>query len=176
MMLFTPSARGGLSINKPAELSRVIATARGTPGEHMVPVVQADLAGEIRLLLVVPGGRVPTKLLDRRDPPTLLILGGDPGSARITPGPSAFPQVRRLLGWAGATMLHAAEGKVEHYSAAIDATRLVRRVVLIETAPDQQDAWYSLVLAETQRRERSGQQLPTLVISPRPPAFAEASA
>ncbi|MFT8247252.1 hypothetical protein [Roseomonas sp. BN140053] len=167
MLGVVPRAADLLVLNQPAQLSAVIEKMRGGPIAFAVPLIAAALAGDLRVLVLSPGGRAPVRLLDHACPPTVVVLGGDPGPRVLTPGPEAFPQARRLLAWSAYTMLHASGGQEEHYSAVVEAARLVRRVLLVETATDQEDAWRELLQAETDRRGGAGRHLPSLIISAR---------
>jgi hypothetical protein len=159
---------GYLAITRPSDVSAIIAKLEGTEGAFLLPLYRAALAGETRVLTLLPGGRVPQRMLEHTAPNTVIVLSGDPGLGHDTPSPDAFPQARRLLAWAASTMIHAAGGQAGHYAAVVDAVRLVRRVLLIETATAQEDAWRDLARAEHERRERVGRALPTLVVSARP--------
>lgn len=158
---------GFISISEPAVLSQIIASIEGTKHAFALPLYRAALAGELRAIRIVAGGRVPARLLDHECQATVITIAGDPGPATPTPTPAEFPQARRLLIWAGAVMLHAAGGAEAHYVALVQASRLLRRVLLIETAPDQQDPWMNLI--EDERRRCTGRQLPVVVITPQAP-------
>ena len=154
-------------LNQPAQLSAVITRLQNTGHAFSLPLYRAALAGELGLVLVAPGGRVPARLLDHRRPPTVVVVCGDPEVAAPTPPPDAFPQARRLLAWTASAMLHATGGREEHYRGAVEAVRVIRRVLLIETATAQENAWLALLHQEVDRREVAGRTLPVLVLSAR---------
>ncbi|WP_426958334.1 hypothetical protein [Muricoccus radiodurans] len=163
-----PSVPKFAAITSPRVISEVIARLRGGPGAFAVPLYAAALAGEIRLLIVMPGGRVPMRFLDHAQPPTVVALGGDPGAQEAASPPTDFPQVPRLIRWAASTLVHATGGQAAHYRMVVDTARLMRRVLLVETATAQEDAWTKLVRDEMRRREETGRRMPSLVISARP--------
>jgi hypothetical protein len=161
------STFGFVLMDQPAMITEAVARLRGTDGAFAIPLLTAALASEIRVLAVMPGGRVPVRLLEHTCPPTVIIASGDPGVGHITPTPESFPQARRLLGWAASTIIHATGGQEAHYRAVVEAAKLVRRVLLIETATAQEDAWTELVQAVGERRQHVGRRIPTVVISAR---------
>ncbi len=150
-MLFTPD---------PAEISRFMACQRACGFDFRNEVYRPALAGEYRLLEILPGVRVPARYLDHAAPPTLAICGDDAG---ISEGPRDFPQARRLAAWARYAMLHAAGGDAFEYSLVAKATRRHRRALLIETTTAAQAAWEEVLRAEIARRERAS--LPPLIVT-----------
>ncbi|MCK8786749.1 hypothetical protein M0638_20465 [Roseomonas sp. NAR14] len=156
---------GCIEMGSPAMLSAVIRQIDGSPHAFAIPLYRAALAGDLKLALLAPGGRVPARVLDHTRPPTVIVVSGDPASGGPAPAPEAFPQARRLLAWSAAVMLHASGGAARDYEAVADAARLVRRVLLIETATAQEAAWYDLVRGEEERRNAAGRHLPALIIS-----------
>jgi hypothetical protein len=167
-MLHFPHLRQGyVALSRPADISALIAKLEGTDGAFLLPLYRAALAGDLRVVTLHAGGRIPGRLLEHTEPATVVVVGGDP-DARATPAPEAFPQARRLLAWAASTILHATGGLAAHYAAAVEAARFTRRVLLIETGTAQEDAWLDLLKGEDERRKDSGRRLPALVISARP--------
>jgi hypothetical protein len=152
----------------PARISEVIRRMEGTRGDFAVPLWRGSLTGEYRIAAALPGGRLPAKVLDRTRPPTVIVLSGDPDFPAPTPPPTAFPKLGRYLEWAASIVIHATGGTRAHYAAVAAAVPIMRRVLLIETATVQEDAWIALVQAEAQRRERRGQRLPCLCWSATP--------
>ena len=129
---------------------------------HQVPLIRAAMAGKLRFAFILPGTRLPLRLLDAAtDPrPFAVILAGDgPNSA----GPQDFPQARRLLRWAGGIILHATGGLPEHYALAAGATMVLRRLVLVETCTARESEWCDLAVS-------LAAYTPTLRITVRPSA------
>ncbi|WP_426958396.1 hypothetical protein [Muricoccus radiodurans] len=166
-MIQVATAARFAAITRPDDLSALIQGLEGTPGAFVVPLYRAALAGDLRVLALLSGGRIPQRFLEHTEPPTVVQISGDPGGGHPTPPPEAFSQARRLLGWAASVMLHATGGRAEHYTAVVEAARLVRRVLLIETGTAQESAWLELIRAEGERRDAAGRRLPTLVLSAR---------
>ena len=152
----------------PAQLSQAIRLMEGTRGDFAVPLWRGSLTGEYRVAAALPGGRLPTKVLDPRRPPTVIILSGDPDFPAPTPHPTAFPRLPRFLAWAASIVIHATGGTRGHYAAVAAAVPIMRRVLLIETGTTMEDHWMALVQAEVERRERRGQKLPCLCWSATP--------
>ncbi|MCR0980630.1 hypothetical protein [Roseomonas populi] len=152
----------------PAQISEAIRRMEGTPGDFAVPLWRGSLAGEYRIAVSLPGGRLPARVLDRQRPPTCIILSADPDFPAPTPPPTAFPKLSRYLDWAASVIVHATGGTREHYTTVAAATVIMRRILLIETATVQEDAWMALVQAEAERREKRGQRLPRLCWSATP--------
>ncbi|MBB5695519.1 hypothetical protein [Muricoccus pecuniae] len=152
----------------PALLSECIARNEGGRGDFSIPLLRASLAGEFRIVGVLPGGRVPPRAMEPTRPPTLVIVSGDPNFPEPTPPPSAFPKVQKAIRWAATIIVHATGGRREDYATVAAAVPILRQVLLIETGTSQEDAWLRLVSAEVDRRARSGAKLPVLVFSARP--------
>ncbi len=114
------------------------------------PLLRAAMAGELRLLMVPPGERIPLRLLDpMRDPrPLVVLLSGD----GIKPvGPEGFPQAARLFRWARFLMLHGAGGEAAHYELAADAARATGRVVIAECIAAHLPDWLAFRAAHVPR-------------------------
>ncbi|WP_424135145.1 hypothetical protein [Roseomonas chloroacetimidivorans] len=152
----------------PLALTQAIQRMEGTRGDFAVPLFRAALAGDFRVSCAMPGGRLPAKVVAPHRPPSLIILSGDPDLGTPTPPPEAFAHVTRYLRWAASIVIHATGGTRAHYAAVAAATTIMRRVLLIETATSQEDAWMALVQAEGERRGKSGQRLPCLCWSAKP--------
>ena len=152
----------------PVALSEAIRRMEGTRGDFAVPLWRGSLAGEYRIAAALPGGRLPSKVLDHSRPATVIILSGDPDFPAPTPPPSAFPKLSRYLGWAASIIIHATGGTRDHYAAVAAATTTMRRVLLIETATTQEHAWTAVVQAEGERRAARGLRLPCLCWSATP--------
>ncbi|WP_376092799.1 hypothetical protein ACE7GA_24330 [Roseomonas sp. CCTCC AB2023176] len=162
----TPPSNVAVVADNPRSISAMIACLTGGPGDHLVPVFQAALANECRVVLVAAGARVPSRILEPAGPPTVVIIGADPGHD-APPGPLDFPQLARMLRWSAAVMVHAAGGMRAHYASAVDAVRCRRRVLVIETCSAREEDWIALVRAEAERRGGTMAALPTLLISAR---------
>ncbi|HEY8612344.1 MAG TPA: hypothetical protein VIL69_13760 [Roseomonas sp.] len=160
---------GVACLDQPGQISKLIAALDGTGHAFALPLYRAALAGELAMAALLPGGRVPTRLLDHTRPPTVIVVSGDPANpTEAASPPEAFPQARRLLAWSASVMLHATGGKEAHYRAVVAGAKAWRRVLLIETATSQEDAWLALVEAERERRLASGRVFPAVCISARP--------
>ena len=146
----------------PAQLADLAVKLRQAGADHQVPLIHAAMAGKIRVAFIPPGSRLPLQLLKAAtDPrPFAVILAGD-GPDPV--GPSAFPQARRLLRWAGGIIVHVTGGLPEHYALAAGATVLLHRLVLVETNAACEAAWCDLVA-------NLAPSTPTLRITVRPGA------
>ena len=146
----------------PGQLADLAVRLRQAGADHQLPLIHAAMAGKIRVAFIPPGSRLPLKLLKAAtDPrPFAVILAGDgPGPV----GPSAFPQARRLLRWAGGIIVHATGGLPEHYALAAGATVLMHRLVLVETSSAREAEWCDLATC-------LAPSTPTLRITVRPGA------
>jgi len=152
----------------PAALSEAVRRMEGTRGDFAVPLWRGSLSGDYRIAAALPGGCLPSKVLDTTRPPTVIILSGDPGFPTPTPPPEAFRKVGRYLAWAASIVIHATGGTRAHYAAIAAAAPRMRRVLLIETGTPQEDAWSALAQAEAERRKARGQHLPCLCWSATP--------
>ncbi|WP_458094745.1 hypothetical protein [Roseomonas sp. WA12] len=152
----------------PATISEAIRRMEGARGDFAVPLWRGSLTGDYRIAVALPGGRLPAKVLDRTRPATVIVLSGDPDFPAPTPPPSAFPKLSRYLEWAASIVVHATGGTRDHYAAIAAAVPMMRRVLLIETATVQEDAWIALAQTEAERRDRQGQRLPCLCWSATP--------
>lgn len=125
-------------------------------------VYRGALAGEYKLVELLPRGRVPAPMLWPDAPHTVVVIGDDGG---ISSGPADFPQSRRLIAWADRVMLHAAGGQAAHYALVAAAARVHRRVLLIETNTSAEAAWSDQLRGEIDRRAAAGlPQLAVLVV------------
>lgn len=108
-----------------------------------MPLLRAAMAGEIRFVMVCPAGRIPLRILDmERDRKPLLVgLNGDGGGPAT---PDAFPQAQRLMRWARCIVLHGAGGEAVHYQCAVEAARVVGRVLIAETTATVLPDWVAL--------------------------------
>ena len=71
--------------------------------------------------------------------PALALLGDDD---HATPdGPDTWPGARRVLAWARFILIHGGAGHPEQYEHAIALTCLHKRLVLIECASANIEAW-----------------------------------
>lgn len=110
---------------------------------HQVPLIRAAMTGKLRFAFIPPGARLPLRLLKAAtDPRLFAVILADDGPNPI--GPSAFPQARWLLRWAGGIILHATGGLPEHYALAAGATMLLHRLVLVETNSAREAEWCDL--------------------------------
>ncbi len=73
--------------------------------------------------------------------PTLCLIGDDPTGLDGLGGPDAWRCACKLGAWAQAVIVHGAGGEASHYEMAVQATFLMRRVVLIETTSLHAPAW-----------------------------------
>ncbi len=107
------------------------------------PLIRAAMVGDIRFTILPPGTRLPLAMLDmpRQLRPLLVLAGGDAGGLAT---PHAFPQSRRLMRWAGFTILHGAGGEAWHYTMAAEVALHARRVLIVETSGAALPAWIAL--------------------------------
>lgn len=163
------SPTGIFTLDQPAAISQMIAALQGTPQAASLPLFRAALAQELVVANLLPGGRVPTRLLDFCRPPTVIVVAGDPSNpAQAAQPPERFPQARRLLAWSAGCMVHGTGGKEAHYQTVVTAAKARRRFLLIETCTAQEIAWLDLVQAEGDRRRAAGRDFPAIVVSARP--------
>jgi hypothetical protein len=150
-----------LKITKLAQMADAAVMLRQAGADWHVPLIRAAMCGDIRFAMVPPGSRLPLRLLDMtREPrPFVVVLNGDGGGPAE---PDAFPQARRLFQWARFAMLHGAGGNPFHYQCAVEAARVVGRVVIAETTGAALPAWVAL-------KQATAPTTPGLVIEPRGP-------
>lgn len=142
----------------PARLALVIRAIESAGQGFHAPLYRAVLAGELSLLILRQGERVPLRVLERLTDarPQMIVLAGDDGRPG---GPEAFPQAERLLRWARFIILHAAAGKAAHYDLAVSMAQSLGRLLLIEAGSAEVAAWSAL-------RERIAPATPGLGIAP----------
>lgn len=114
---------------------------------------RAALAGDLAAVLeVAPRGRVSRDML-WTNAPTVAVINDDGG---LSCGPQDFPDAARLFAWARRVMIHAAGGEAVHYAWTVEAARIFRRVVMVETTTLAEPAWMALAERERDRREAEG--------------------
>jgi hypothetical protein len=113
-------------------------------GDKCHPVLlRAAMAGALRLCFVLPGARLPLKVLNpmRDSRPLAVVFAGD----GVEPtGPESFPQAMRALRWSKRIMIHGTGGQPAHYALAVQATLACGRLVLIETCSAFEPTWTAL--------------------------------
>ena len=124
------------------------------------PLIRACMAGDLRLIMIPPGARMPLAPLDvtRDRRPLVVILAGDGAEPA---GPGHFPQALRLFRWARFVMVHGTGGQAVHYEIAAAAAQEVGRVVIAETGGDYLKDWCAFKAVNAPRT-------PGLIITTRP--------
>lgn len=142
-----------LHSHDPKALSALMAVQAAHGFGYRNALYRGALAGDFRVVELLPRARVPQHLLRDRCPNTVIVVGDDAG---ISSGPADFPQAIQLLRWAQRVMVHAAGGAEQHYALAAAAARQCRRVLVIETRTKAEPAWMALAEAEHDRRVAAG--------------------
>lgn len=108
---------------------------------HALPVYRAARDGLIIMIQPGRGVQVPSKLLDQRSRPVLVLISDDDYESS---GPKGWTCALRVGRWAKGGIIHAAAGEAEHYELALAGTLLAARFVLVETSASQQAEWQAL--------------------------------
>jgi hypothetical protein len=110
-------------------------------GAPQYPLLQALYAGRLAYL---PVTRKTSATTVKRWTAAITLPGiatiGDDDHDPLD-GPATWPVAARLLKWASLVIIHGTGGHPAHYAAAALTTELHKRVVLIECASKQLDAW-----------------------------------
>lgn len=108
---------------------------------HRVPIMQALYHGRIAHLEVQRTGSngLMKRWMAAVAMPALLLIGDDDHAS--PDGPATWPIAERALRWARFVLLHGAGGLAEHYHYAVSLTEQYRRLVLVECASDNLQAW-----------------------------------
>ncbi|WP_149541440.1 hypothetical protein [Siccirubricoccus phaeus] len=139
-------------VTAPAAVSVLIEAQERLGYGFRNPLYRAALAGELRLIELLPGPRIPASMLKPTSRPQVIVIGDDGGEER---GPAGFPKLRKLLEWAAVVVLHSCGGEEHHYDMAVEAATERRRVLFIETATGRREAWAQRIGAEINRRHRA---------------------
>lgn len=132
---------GITAITSATDLDRIIAAvAQITP--WAVPLYRAVRAGDINLITPQRDAQVQKAVLANTRRPCVVLLGDD--DYRST-GPAGWACARRVRAWGGGAVLHATGGEARHYEAAVAAAVAYQRLILVETASTQQDAWLAFL-------------------------------
>ncbi len=134
-----------ISLTKRAEIQRIAEIQIAGGAGFRVPLYRAAAAGIIQLCEVPHGSAlVPKKVLEHHARPLVIVIGDDDLGS---PGPTGWPQARRLFRWARAAVVHGAAGKPEHYAAAVVIAGLAGRVLFVETNTQHAPAWLDMARA-----------------------------
>lgn len=128
-------------INSWSDIPHAISRQQAAGAGHRVPLLQALMHRRIaHLELQRTGSARKFKLWSAASRlPALALLGDDD---HATPdGPGTWPYARRVLGWARFILIHGGAGRPEHYDLAIDLTCLHGRLVMVECASANIEAW-----------------------------------
>lgn len=106
----------------------------------LAPLYRAAADGLVDVVMVEPGERIPSALLDplKQRLPRVVIVGDD---GAVPCGPEGFAQAAKLLRWSRALILHATGGAPEHYRLAAHAAAGFRRCLMIETNSQHSADW-----------------------------------
>lgn len=149
-----------LSITTPEDIGRAARALQQRGDTWHGPLFRAAMVGELNFAMVTPGVRTPDRFLQMNttEKPLMLILAGD---SQESAGPDEFLGLWRPMKWAKAILLHGAGGEERHYTEVVDAARLVRRVLVVETSSNHLPAWDAA-------RRRLAACTPALIITTRP--------
>jgi len=139
----------------PATLNWAIRTQEAHGFGFRNPLYRAALAGDLAgIIEVPPRGRLPRNVF-WTEATTVAVIGDDAG---LSSGPADFPDAARLFAWARRVMIHAAGGEAVHYEWLVQAARIHRRVLLVETTTAAEPAWMAFAECERDRREAEGRE------------------
>lgn len=117
----------------------VAAVAQYAP--HQVPIYRAAYQGLIGVVQPNRDGIIScARFRHMGGRPWLILLGDDDG---VCTGPDGWACAKRVLGWARQVIIHGAAGHAEDYAWLPPATMVVRRLVLIECASRDIEAWHA---------------------------------
>lgn len=131
-------------VNDWSDLPRAIALMQQVGAEHRVRLLRALYNGQIAHLEIQRegcAGKLKRFLATVRRP-ALVLIGDDDDHAT---GPAGWPTAERLLRWARQVVVHGAGAEPAHYEAAVLATQIVGRFVLIECNSTMAPAWIDAV-------------------------------
>lgn len=127
----------------PASIAAAIAILQAGGEGFRIPLLRAVLRREIALGVASPGRQAPLRELNRTGKPAILLILDDYDH----PGPPGWACAPAAMRWARRAMLHGTGGIAEHYELAVKAALVARRLILVETASAQLDAWSALALS-----------------------------
>ncbi len=137
------------TIKSPADLDRLIAqVSQNAP--HYVPLVRAVRAGLIALVQPDRAAAVSTTRLKSLGRPVLVVLGDDDYEAG---GPDGWRCAERVLGWSRQVLIHGAGARAIDYAFLPPVAMLLHRLVLIECASRQVDAWHTAAVRWARRAD-----------------------
>jgi hypothetical protein len=123
------------------EMGRMLeCAARVTP--WVLPVLNALREGHIGVTFLFRGQRAPLADMRRSSLPMVGWIGDDDGAST---GPDGWRPALAVARWARSAMVHAAGGEARHYAAAVGATIITGRLLLIETSSAHARAWAKLM-------------------------------
>ena len=140
-----------------ADVSNMTATAQRQAPWH-VPLFRAVLAGEIALVIPMPGQALPMAKMKTIGKPVIIILCDD---GPLWLGPDGWACASYACDWARAIMVNGTGGQVHYYASAVDKAREFGRVLIVDCASDDFDAWRRCAAAQ-------GLNKPMLSIQPPP--------
>jgi hypothetical protein len=126
-----------INVGKPGDLARM-AAAVSLHAPHYLPIMREVCAGRLALVQPAREGIVSVGRLKRMGRPVIFVIGDDD---YLSTGPGGWASVDRLMAWAAHIIIHGAAGYVEHYAAIALAAQVTGRLLLIECASAQVQAW-----------------------------------
>jgi hypothetical protein len=129
------------------QLVEVIARIQQMGETSHIPLLQRARNKDLNLAIATHGAPIPARMLSS-ERPTAIILADDHPDALGTRG---WPQVRRLLQWASAAVLHGTGGQAEHYSFIAASTLALGRMLVVDMQYCRHAEWLALVEQYTPR-------------------------
>jgi len=94
--------------------------------------------GLINLLQPERPGTIPKRMVENARRPLIFLIGDDDYAGT---GPDGWASARRMRQWGRRAIVHAAEGKPEHYALAVTGALACGRLVLVECSTAHERAW-----------------------------------
>jgi hypothetical protein len=131
-----------LQIHTRDDLPRIIAMMQQA-GAPQFPLLQAVYAGAVAYLPIYRTTTAHTvkEWIGQTKGPAVATIGDDDHA--VKDGPGTWPVASRLLRWAQFVILHGAAGEPEHYQQAVVLANTFGRVLLIECASHNLEAWHT---------------------------------
>jgi uncharacterized protein YndB with AHSA1/START domain len=140
-MASKPEVFGAIHLSTRAAIAQAMVRMEQAGEGFRLPLIRAAVEGELSAVAVMHGAPVPTRYLELSRPTVISYCDDHPDAT----GPGRWKQVRRLLRWANAAVLHATGGQAEHYALIAATTIAMKRVLLIEMQQCHHAAWRALV-------------------------------
>lgn len=122
-----------------AHVARTIELFHQCGADFRIPLLRALAQKQIALCEVPRGEPFPAELAKFNKLPVITIFCDDD---HWSSGPGGFPCAKRFSYWARRIMVHAAGGEPQHYELAIEAARLCRHILIVETDSAHEEEWF----------------------------------